>query len=47
MTDFTSHAADLDQPRVFPWIADGFALGGDYSPEQWPEEVWVEDVELM
>ncbi len=21
--------------------------GGDYNPEQWPEEVWSEDVELM
>ncbi|MEU4238598.1 beta-galactosidase [Actinoplanes sp. NPDC026619] len=21
--------------------------GGDYNPEQWPEEVWPEDVELM
>ena len=25
----------------------GFAYGGDYNPEQWPEEVWVEDVQLM
>ncbi|MGH3146641.1 MAG: beta-galactosidase, partial [Rubrobacter sp.] len=21
--------------------------GGDYNPEQWPEEVWAEDVRLM
>ena len=21
--------------------------GGDYNPEQWPESVWPEDVELM
>ncbi|MBX6167216.1 MAG: beta-galactosidase, partial [Thermobispora bispora] len=21
--------------------------GGDYNPEQWPEEVWAEDVALM
>ncbi len=21
--------------------------GGDYNPEQWPEEVWKEDVQLM
>ena len=21
--------------------------GGDYNPEQWPEEVWEEDVRLM
>lgn len=24
-----------------PWF------GGDYNPEQWPEQVWAEDVELM
>ncbi|MBA3075674.1 MAG: beta-galactosidase, partial [Anaerolineae bacterium] len=21
--------------------------GGDYNPDQWPEEVWLEDVKLM
>lgn len=46
-TPFTSHSADLPEPKQFPWIADGFALGGDYSPEQWPQEVWLEDVQLM
>jgi beta-galactosidase len=25
----------------------GLAFGGDYNPEQWPEEVWAEDVALM
>ncbi|NGO09077.1 beta-galactosidase [Streptomyces sp. HC44] len=25
----------------------GIAFGGDYNPEQWPEEVWAEDVSLM
>ncbi|MFE9448151.1 beta-galactosidase [Streptomyces sp. NPDC006739] len=25
----------------------GIAYGGDYNPEQWPEEVWAEDVRLM
>ena len=25
----------------------GFAFGGDYSPEQWPEPVWAEDAQLM
>ncbi|HEX2131618.1 MAG TPA: beta-galactosidase [Actinophytocola sp.] len=24
-----------------------FAFGGDYNPEQWPEAVWDEDMELM
>ncbi len=26
---------------------EGIAYGGDYNPEQWPEEVWHEDVRLM
>jgi len=31
-----------------PWPAiDGIAYGGDYNPEQWPREVWREDVRLM
>lgn len=25
----------------------GILYGGDYNPEQWPEEVWQEDVRLM
>jgi beta-galactosidase len=25
----------------------GLLYGGDYNPEQWPEETWLEDVELM
>jgi beta-galactosidase len=25
----------------------GILYGGDYNPEQWPEEVWLEDVQLM
>ncbi|WP_166244283.1 beta-galactosidase [Paenibacillus turpanensis] len=25
----------------------GFCYGGDYNPEQWPEEVWLEDMRLM
>ncbi|MFE5672749.1 beta-galactosidase [Agromyces sp. NPDC056523] len=26
---------------------DALAFGGDYNPDQWPEEVWHEDVRLM
>ncbi|MEV7331509.1 beta-galactosidase [Micromonospora sp. NPDC093244] len=29
------------------WQGDGIHFGGDYNPEQWPEETWSEDVELM
>ncbi len=28
-------------------LAEGLAYGGDYNPEQWPREVWDEDVRLM
>ncbi|MGG5260360.1 beta-galactosidase [Phycicoccus avicenniae] len=29
------------------WPDDRIAFGGDYNPEQWPREVWDEDVRLM
>ncbi|MCY1694831.1 beta-galactosidase [Curtobacterium sp. SL109] len=35
-----------EAPSV-PWPTDGLSFGGDYSPEQWPREVWDEDVRLM
>jgi beta-galactosidase len=35
-----------DAPTV-PWPTRGLSFGGDYSPEQWPREVWDEDVRLM
>ncbi|MFP7761713.1 beta-galactosidase [Marisediminicola sp. LYQ85] len=47
MTELVSRSHDQPAGRTFPWIAEGMAFGGDYSPEQWAEEVWVEDVALM
>ncbi|MET0694201.1 MAG: beta-galactosidase [Propionibacteriaceae bacterium] len=44
---FESHAADLTEPRQFGWLAEGLVYGGDYNPEQWPAEVWADDVRLM
>ena len=29
------------------WPSDVLAYGGDYNPEQWPREVWSQDIELM
>ncbi len=29
------------------WPTSGIAFGGDYNPEQWPEEIWPQDVALM
>ncbi|MEV4969713.1 beta-galactosidase [Streptomyces scopuliridis] len=34
-------------PDTAPEGLEGLAFGGDYNPEQWPEEVWQEDVRLM
>jgi beta-galactosidase len=38
-------------PRWLRWPTDaptpGFAYGADYNPEQWPREVWPEDIRLM
>ncbi|HEY6797753.1 MAG TPA: beta-galactosidase [Kineosporiaceae bacterium] len=36
--------ANLYAMRSWP---TSLVLGGDYNPEQWPEEVWAEDVRLM
>lgn len=30
-----------------PRLPAGLLYGGDYNPEQWPEEIWREDVRLM
>lgn len=34
-------------PETTPKGLTGLAFGGDYNPEQWPENVWHEDVRLM
>jgi beta-galactosidase len=36
-------------PAYPDWLTgvDTLCYGGDYNPEQWPEEVWDEDVRLM
>ncbi|HEX4061308.1 MAG TPA: beta-galactosidase [Streptosporangiaceae bacterium] len=32
--------------QILPQVG-GIAYGGDYNPEQWPESVWAQDVQLM
>ena len=32
---------------MWTWPTEGISFGGDYNPEQWPREVWDEDVALM
>lgn len=33
--------------QIIPKLKGAIAYGGDYNPEQWPEEVWQDDVKLM
>jgi beta-galactosidase len=30
-----------------PFVQNRLCFGADYNPEQWPEDVWAEDVQLM
>jgi beta-galactosidase len=42
------HSMEVHVPCLDSVTADlGLLYGGDYNPEQWPREVWVQDVELM
>ena len=34
-------------PQLLTESGRGLAFGGDYNPDQWPEDVWDEDIELM
>ncbi|MCH9275385.1 beta-galactosidase [Bifidobacterium amazonense] len=57
MTSSTAAASPTAIPpsarRPFRWPAlltetgRGIAYGGDYNPDQWPEEVWDDDIRLM
>ncbi len=38
---------ESDPMRAWNDEVDGLAYGGDYNPEQWPREVWDEDITLM
>ena len=29
------------------WNHEKIAYGGDYNPEQWPEDTWEEDMRLL
>ena len=43
-----THPNMTAQTRTRRWHrVRGIALGSDYNPEQWPAEVWAEDVQLM
>jgi beta-galactosidase len=43
------HPTAAPERMPAPWVRRpaGLCYGGDYNPEQWPREVWVEDIALM
>lgn len=38
---------DFAWPKLLTADGRGIAFGGDYSPDQWPEEIWDDDIRLM
>lgn len=36
-----------DAPDAWDTLPPGLSHGGDYNPEQWSRETWLEDIELM
>lgn len=42
-----AHPADARGAGAPDGPAAGLGYGGDYNPEQWPEQVWPEDARLM
>lgn len=43
----SASAMDYITSRLSSGNGPALAFGGDYNPEQWPEETWDEDVRLM
>lgn len=42
------HLTDRPRPALEDVTRErGILFGGDYNPDQWPREVWLDDVELM
>ena len=38
---------DFAWPKLLTADGRGIAFGGDYNPDQWPEEIWDDDIRLM
>lgn len=47
MIDVLHQAASGNRSADWPVLPNGLCYGGDYNPEQWPREVWAQDVALM
>jgi beta-galactosidase len=43
----SNFASIKDRFRGWPVRDRQLCFGADYSPEQWDEQVWADDVELM
>lgn len=45
--DLNTNTANIAGETALSNLFQHMAYGGDYNPEQWPEEIWQEDVRLM
>lgn len=43
----STEPTETSRPTTAIWPTDAISFGGDYSPEQWPWETVLEDMELM
>lgn len=43
----STEPTEISRPTTAVWPTDALSFGGDYSPEQWPWETVLEDMELM
>lgn len=39
--------AERTEIRCASWVPPGMLHGADYNPEQWPSNIWAEDIRLM
>ena len=42
-----AHRRTFHWPSLLTESGQGIAFGGDYNPDQWPEDVWDDDIRLM
>ena len=42
-----AHRRTFHWPSLLTESGRGIAFGGDYNPDQWPKDVWDDDIRLM
>ena len=42
-----AHRRTFHWPSLLTESGRGIAFGGDYNPDQWPEDMWDDDIQLM